>query len=185
MRINLTFLKHIFAGFLRTRHFGRHFRRLTLLESVAGTDISRELPSALAQELIAAATSDATALLTRLESHADGITESDAKALRVRYGTNEIEHEKPQRWDPFPPEPCLDVDDGDDRHHHGYRYFPADGSNRLLLQAAGAASQFFPDPDRNIAGLCDADTTGEGILLPPLWLAVADVARQQTSPRIW
>ena len=97
MRFNLTFLKHIFASFLRTRHIGRHFRRLTLLESVAGTGISRELPSALSQELIAAATSDAEALLIRL-SHIDGITESHAEALRERYGLNEIEHEKPLPW---------------------------------------------------------------------------------------
>ncbi len=87
MRFNLTFLKHNFAGFLRTRHF----RRLTLLESVAGTGISRDLPSALSQELMAAAAmSDAEALLIRLESHAE--------ALRERYGPNEIEHETPLAW---------------------------------------------------------------------------------------
>ena len=37
-------LKEFFAGFLRTRHFGRHFRRLALLDSLTNTTVSREVP---------------------------------------------------------------------------------------------------------------------------------------------
>lgn len=32
--MNLTLLKEFFAGFLRTRHIARHFRRLAMLDSV-------------------------------------------------------------------------------------------------------------------------------------------------------
>lgn len=81
--MKLAFLKELFAAFLRTRHFGRHFRRLALFESLAGTRVSRDLPPSLAQELIVAATSDVEVLLARLESHADGLSEARAN-LRSR-----------------------------------------------------------------------------------------------------
>jgi len=96
--MELSFVKELFAGFLRTRHFGRHFRRLALFESLAGTQVSRDLPPSLAQELVAAATSDADALLARLESHADGLSETRAEQVRDRVGLNEVEHEKPLSW---------------------------------------------------------------------------------------
>ena len=91
-------LRELFAAFLRARRFGRHFRRLVLFESLAGTQVSRELPPALAQELIAAATSDAEGLLARLESHTDGLSEIRAEEVRERVGLNEVEHEKPLPW---------------------------------------------------------------------------------------
>ena len=37
-------LKRLFAGFLRSHAFTRHFRRLALLETVTRTGVSRELP---------------------------------------------------------------------------------------------------------------------------------------------
>lgn len=92
------FIRELFAGFLRTRRLARHFRRLALFESLAGTPVSRELPPSLAQELIAAAASDAAALLARLESHADGLSEARAQQVRHRVGLNEVEHEKPLPW---------------------------------------------------------------------------------------
>ncbi len=91
-------LRELFAAFLRARRFGRHFRRLVLFESLAGTPVSRELPPALAQELIAAATSDAEGLLARLGSHADGLSDIRAAEVRERVGLNEVEHEKPLPW---------------------------------------------------------------------------------------
>ena len=96
--MNLALVKELFAGFLRTRHFGRHFRRLALLESLAETKVSRELPPSLAQALIAAATSEPDALLARLESHADGLSAGRAEQVRQRVGPNEVEHEKPLPW---------------------------------------------------------------------------------------
>ena len=56
--MNLTWLKEFFAGFLRTRHIARHFRRLAMLDTLVQTSISREVPATLAHTLVAAAKSD-------------------------------------------------------------------------------------------------------------------------------
>src|SRR5512135_3540470 len=97
-RMNLTMLKQFFAGFLRTRHLARHFRRLALLETLTQTGVSREVPADLAKTLVAAARSDPQTLLGQLDSHSDGLTEAQAESVRGRVGLNEIEHEKPLRW---------------------------------------------------------------------------------------
>ena len=47
--MNLTLLKEFFAGFLRTRHIARHFRRLAMLETVTDASVSREVPPSLAR----------------------------------------------------------------------------------------------------------------------------------------
>ena len=91
-------LKRLFAAFLQSHAFTRHFRRLALLETVTRTGVSRELPPELARELTAAAQSDADALYARLESDADGLSESQVEAVRRRVGLNEVEHEKPLPW---------------------------------------------------------------------------------------
>ncbi len=96
--MKLTLLKEVFAGFLRTRHLGRHFRRLALLDSLAQTGVSREVPPNLTNTLVAAATSDPGALLEQLGSHGDGLSESQAEDIRARIGLNEVEHEKPLTW---------------------------------------------------------------------------------------
>jgi P-type Mg2+ transporter len=93
-----TFLQDLFAGFLRARRILRHFRRLALLDTVTRTGVSREIPPALARELADAAGSQPDALLQRLDSHIDGLTESQAAAVRDRVGPNEVEHEKPLPW---------------------------------------------------------------------------------------
>ncbi|WP_137807823.1 magnesium-translocating P-type ATPase [Pseudomonas sp. G(2018)] len=96
--MNLTLLKEFFAGFLRTRHFARHFRRLALLENFTDTTVSREVPPALAQTLVSAAGSDTGSLLDTLGSHTDGLSEQEAEALRGQFGFNEVEHEQPLPW---------------------------------------------------------------------------------------
>lgn len=96
--MNLNILKEFFVGFIRTRAISRHFRRLALLESFSGTDVSREMPPTLAEKLSAAAKSEPDALLKQLDSHADGLSESQAEAVREHVGLNEIEQEKPLRW---------------------------------------------------------------------------------------
>ncbi|MBC3878307.1 magnesium-translocating P-type ATPase [Undibacterium sp. FT79W] len=96
--MNFTILKEIFAGFLRTRHIARHFRRFALLDALNQTGASREVPATLAQTLVAAAKSDTEALFKTLDSHADGLTEGQAEAVRERVGLNEVEHEKPLPW---------------------------------------------------------------------------------------
>ena len=92
------FLKELFAGFLRTRHLARHFSRRLLLETLERTGVSREVPATQAQSLVAAATSDTDTLIKTLDTHTDGLTESQAVAVRERVGLNEVEHEKPLPW---------------------------------------------------------------------------------------
>lgn len=96
--MSLTFLKELFAGFVRTRAMTRHFRRLALLEGLLGTTVNRDVPPSLADALIAAAKSESGALLQHLGSHEHGLSESDAELLRDRFGFNEIEQEKPISW---------------------------------------------------------------------------------------
>ena len=80
----LDILKRLFAAFLRSHAFTRHFRRLALLETVTRTGVSRDFPPELAAELVAAARSDAAALLERLGSHPDGISESLVRSGNFR-----------------------------------------------------------------------------------------------------
>ncbi|HYL91130.1 MAG TPA: magnesium-translocating P-type ATPase [Burkholderiales bacterium] len=94
----LDILKRLFAAFLRSHAFTRHFRRLALLETVTRTGVSREVPPELAAELLAAARSDVAPLLERLHSHPDGISDSQAELVRAEVGPNEVEHEKPLPW---------------------------------------------------------------------------------------
>ncbi|MBI3433136.1 MAG: magnesium-translocating P-type ATPase [Hydrogenophilales bacterium] len=96
--MNFNLLKELFAGFLRTRHLARHFRRLALLDTLTQTGVSREVPAELAKTLVAAARSAPEALLEQLGSHSDGLAESQAERIRERVGLNEIEHEKPLPW---------------------------------------------------------------------------------------
>ncbi len=96
--MNLTLLKEFFARFLRTHHVARHFRRLAVPEASARTNVSRELPAGLSNHLVAAATTDTETLLGQLDSHCDGLTETQAESVRTRVGLNEIEHEKPLPW---------------------------------------------------------------------------------------
>jgi Mg2+-importing ATPase len=96
--MNFTLLKERFAAFLRSRHLGRHFRRLALLDTLAQTGVSREVPPTLTQTLVRAATADPDDLLRQLGSHRDGLTEAQAAEIRARVGLNEVEHEKPLPW---------------------------------------------------------------------------------------
>jgi Mg2+-importing ATPase len=96
--MKLTLLKEIFAGFLRTRHIGRHFRRLALLDGLTDTSVSREVPPTLGQTLVAAAHYETPVLLEKLGSHNDGLSDIEADALRGQYGLNEVEHEQPLPW---------------------------------------------------------------------------------------
>ena len=88
-------LKEFFAGFLRNRHIGRHFRRLVLLDSLTNTTVNREVPPTLAQMLVVAANSDSAVLIDNLGTHTDGLSDAEVDVLRDRHGLNEIEHEQP------------------------------------------------------------------------------------------
>lgn len=96
--MKLALLKEFFPGFLRTRHFARHFRRLAMLDSVSDASVSREVPPTLAQTLTRGASTDVPELLIRLGSHHEGLSEDEALALRQQHGLNEVEHEQPLPW---------------------------------------------------------------------------------------
>ncbi|MDR3392663.1 MAG: magnesium-translocating P-type ATPase [Sulfuriferula sp.] len=91
----MNLFKKLLVRMTRPRAMSRHFRRLTILESITGTGVSKEVPPSLAQTLSAAAKSDADALLRELDTHMDGLTANQADRIRERVGANEIEHEKP------------------------------------------------------------------------------------------
>src|SRR5579859_5566477 len=96
--MSLAILKEFFARFVRARGMTRHFRRRGILEARKGTIAAREIPRGFAQALLDASRSDPQSLLERLGSHADGLTETQAEAIREAVGTNEVEHEKPLPW---------------------------------------------------------------------------------------
>jgi len=96
MQINI--LKELFIGFLRTRGMGRHFRRFAFLDLVKGPRSTGEMPPSLVKTLISSANSDSDELLKELDSHKDGLTETEAEFIRDRVGLNEIAQEKPPRW---------------------------------------------------------------------------------------
>ncbi len=96
--MNFTLLKEFFAGFLRTRHIARHFRRLAMLETVTDASVSREVPPTLAHTLVVSASSSSVQLLGTLGSHSEGLTTQEADALRMQHGLNEVEHEQPLPW---------------------------------------------------------------------------------------
>ena len=83
-------LKEFFAGFLRTRHIGRHFRRLVLLDSLTNTTVNREVPPTLAQMLVVAANSDSAVLIDNLGTHTDGLSDAEVDALPPRDGADTL-----------------------------------------------------------------------------------------------
>ena len=96
--MNIKGLKLLFAGFLRSHHFNRHFRRLILLDTLMRTGVNQEVPGNISKHLVAAAHSDPAELLARLDSHDDGLTEEQAAEIRAQVGQNIIEQEKPLSW---------------------------------------------------------------------------------------
>lgn len=96
--MNFALLKEFFAGFLRNRHFGRHFKRLALLDTLPHSETGRSLPPQLTQHLVKAARLGNEELLKSLQSHSDGLSEPQADLVRRRVGYNEVEHEKPLHW---------------------------------------------------------------------------------------
>jgi len=91
-------LKVFFAAFPHSRRIARHFRRLALLETLAGIGVSRELPPTLGGRLVATSQQAPAELLRELDSHEDGLTDAQAEVIRERVGPNEVEHEKPLPW---------------------------------------------------------------------------------------
>lgn len=96
--MRFTVLKTLFARFIRNRGMMHHFRRLANLEGLMRTGVNKELSPALVATLISAAHRDSALLLTDLNSHTDGLTNTQAELLLEQWGLNEVEHEKPLPW---------------------------------------------------------------------------------------
>src|SRR4029453_9229726 len=94
----MTRFRELFARFLRSRHFVRHFRRLAFLDAAHDVTVVREMPAPLAERLVAASRSNLDALWTEMQSHPGGLTDDEASAIRERVGPNEVDHEKPLPW---------------------------------------------------------------------------------------
>jgi Mg2+-importing ATPase len=94
----MNFLRDLFAGFVRARHFARHFRRLFVLDALRDTTILREMPAPLADRLRTVSRADVSTVCSELESSPDGLTDQQADAVRARVGPNEVVHERPLPW---------------------------------------------------------------------------------------
>jgi len=84
--MNFRTLKQFLSGRLVKRHFTRHFRRLAILEMLRGMPVGGDVPPALTQSLTEAAFQEPDALLAKLNSHANGLDEFEADAIRHRVG---------------------------------------------------------------------------------------------------
>jgi Mg2+-importing ATPase len=96
--MNLDILKKTFANFVRAHGMGHHFRRFAILDMFRGAPVAKELSSSHAKTLMQASAMPADALLRQLGSGPDGLTETEADAIREKAGLNEVEHEKPLPW---------------------------------------------------------------------------------------
>ncbi|WP_066709031.1 magnesium-translocating P-type ATPase [Curvibacter delicatus] len=96
--MNFSFLKEFFAGFIRARHMGRHFRRLAMFEGLTRAEISRDVPANVTKLLIESSLADSNALYRRFSSASEGLTDVQADSIREQVGFNEVDHEKPLPW---------------------------------------------------------------------------------------
>ncbi len=96
--MKLETLKLALTKRLIKKHFTRHFRRQAILETLRGVPVAAEVPPPLWHSLTKSALQPPEELLARLNSHANGLDELEAKAIRERVGRNEVEHEKPLPW---------------------------------------------------------------------------------------
>jgi len=94
----LNLLKGLFSGHLHASALRRHFGRRAILEMFGATAVAKEVPHPMARALSAASAATPEDLLAQLASHPDGLTESEAEAIRARAGWNVIEQEKPLPW---------------------------------------------------------------------------------------
>ena len=98
MFMRTSFLRELFAVFVRSRGMGRHFRRFGLFEGLTGSTVSREVPESLAQNLSAAAASTPEDLIRTLGSHNDGLSGPQAALIRESVGPNQVEQERAPPW---------------------------------------------------------------------------------------
>ena len=92
MRNSLT---QAFTTFLGRRHALRHFARHPHLAALVKLDTAAAARTPVPDDLLLSAQGDPSAAIARLQSDAAGLTQEEAARRLVRYGPNEIAHEKP------------------------------------------------------------------------------------------
>ena len=91
----LTIMRQWFSRFLRRRQRLRHFGRHLFADALARQGPAQPAAPQLALELQRASEETPDAAIARSRSHADGLTQAEARKRLARIGPNEVEHEKP------------------------------------------------------------------------------------------
>lgn len=91
----LNLLKNGFVNFLRSRHWGVHFRRLPMLEQLAKAPADTGISKAMGERLREAAGAPEQALLQRLKTSRQGLDEAQVLAARAQAGWNAVTQDKP------------------------------------------------------------------------------------------
>jgi Mg2+-importing ATPase len=91
----LHLLKNGFVNFLRSRHWGVHFRRLPMLEQLANTPVDAGISKAMGERLREAAHAPEPALLQSLNTSRQGLDDAQVQQARAQAGWNTISQDKP------------------------------------------------------------------------------------------
>ncbi|WP_198424351.1 MULTISPECIES: magnesium-translocating P-type ATPase [Comamonas] len=86
----LNLLKNGFVNFLRSRHWGVHFRRLPMLEQLAHTPVDTGISKAMGERLSDAAHAPEQALLHSLNTSRQGLDDAQVQQARAQAGWNTI-----------------------------------------------------------------------------------------------
>ncbi|MDR2329317.1 MAG: hypothetical protein LBE58_06965, partial [Comamonas sp.] len=91
----LNLLKNGFVNFLRSRHWGVHFRRLPMFEQLAQTPVDAGISKAMGERLRNAAHAAEPALLESLNTSRQGLDDAQVQQARAQAGWNTISQDKP------------------------------------------------------------------------------------------
>ena len=91
-------LKNFYVHFVHAHGMRRHFRSLAIWDAFRRETTSREMPSTLSQELVAASQADPDKLLASLGTTTSGLSAERAELIRRDVGPNEVGHDKPMPW---------------------------------------------------------------------------------------
>ncbi|EEQ08646.1 Magnesium-transporting ATPase, P-type 1 [Yersinia mollaretii ATCC 43969] len=76
----------------------RLIRRETMLEGLPQASTAKDLPAELTQQRLQCANETPQQLYQRFQSHPEGLTEQEAGAIRLNYGSNLIENQQATPW---------------------------------------------------------------------------------------
>ncbi|ULR87568.1 magnesium-translocating P-type ATPase [Comamonas sp. B21-038] len=91
----LNLLKNGFVNFLRSRHWGVHFRRLPMFEQWASTPVDASISTAMGERLRDAAHAPEQALLQSLNTSRQGLDDAQVQEARAQAGWNTISQDRP------------------------------------------------------------------------------------------